>query len=83
MHILYMYTHTYVSIEYLYIENHEFKPIPQFQTNTIEFIPVFSFSLFPTMRNLSLSVFIVLIYSLSPPEGNQFPIKPPPLPIFM
>ena len=53
-----------ISIYHLYIENHEFKPIPQFQTNTAELIPVFYFSLFPTMRNLFLSLLYLFIHSV-------------------
>lgn len=33
------------------------------------------------MRNLFLFLFIILSYSLSPPEGDQFPTRAPPPPV--
>lgn len=51
----------------------------QFQPSTTGFIPVFSLSLFPV--NQAFFILLILIYSLSPPEGNQFPTKPSPPPI--
>ena len=67
--------HTHMHI-YLYIENHEFKPIPQFQTNTTELILVFSFSLFPTMRNLFLSLLYLFIHSVPQKVTNSSSNQP-------
>lgn len=70
----YLFTNVYI---YVYIlKAMSSNQYLQFQPSTTGFIPVFSLSLFPV--NQAFFILLILIYSLSPPEGNQFPTKPSP-----